>query len=114
MRLSKLLTSAASAINDIPPDRAAGWAGAALAFLLALAVLGNTLNGASAGRQMLATSLGAVIAAFLASRLAAYLVRVVGLLAGWPELSRGRQLAAALAIALGAATLVLFIMVLLS
>jgi len=114
MRLSRLLTSAAGALNGIAPDRAAAWAGAALAFLLGLALLGNTLEGAAAGTQMLATSLGAVIAAFLASRLAAYLVRVVGLWAGWPELSRRQQLVAALAMALGSATFVLTILVLLS
>jgi predicted alpha/beta hydrolase len=114
MRLSRFLTSAASALNDIAPDRAAAWASAALAFLLALILLGNTLEGAAAGTQMLATSLGAVIAAFLASRLAAYLVRVVGLWAGWPELNRRQQLAVALAMALGSATFVLLIMILLS
>jgi hypothetical protein len=39
---------------------------------------------------------------------------VVGLWAGWPELNRRQQLAVALAMALGSATFVLLIMILLS
>ncbi|MFN2222303.1 MAG: hypothetical protein PVJ75_12825 [Chloroflexota bacterium] len=114
MRLTKFLTTAVEALEDIPADRLATWAAAALAFLLALVVLGNTLEGAAAGTQMLATSLGGLIAAFLSSRLAAYLTRVAMVWVGWPALGRRRQLAIALAVALAAAAFVLAIMALLS
>ncbi len=114
MRFSRFLTSAVNNIGNMPPESAAAAAGAGLAFLLALVLLGGTLDNAAAGMQLLATSVGGLIAAFIASRLAAYLVRVTRLWAGWPLLSRGRQLAVALLLALMAAAAVLAIMLLLS
>lgn len=114
MRFSRLFTWATNVLGDISPERAAAWSGAALAFLLALALLGDTLHNAAAGTQMLATSLGGLIAAFLSSRLAAYLVRVVALWAGWPARSRSWQMTVALFLAVFSAALMLTVMVLLS
>lgn len=114
MRLSDLLSSATSTINRVPPASVAAGVSAAVAFLAALVLLRNTLEGAAAASQTLVTGLGGLIAAFLASRLAAYLVRLAGLWAGWPALRRSRQMAITVVLAIMAAAVVLAIMVLVS
>jgi hypothetical protein len=114
MQFSKLLASAADNISAVAPSRIATAAGAAIAFLLSLVLLRDALGEAAVGSQMLVTGVGGLIAAFLSSRLAAYLMRVVALRAGWPDTSRGRQLAVALIVAVVAAAVVLAIMVLVS
>jgi uncharacterized membrane protein len=114
MQLSKIVDSAANFMASIPPGSVATAASAAIAFLLSLVLLNDVLEGAAAGSQMLVTSVGGLIAAFLASRLAAYLMRVIALRANWPEQSRTRQLAVALIVAVAAAAFVLTIMVLVS
>jgi hypothetical protein len=114
MQLSKLLQSATEAFNALPPSRLSAAAAALIAFLLSLVLLRNTLAEAAASSQMLVASLGGLIAAFLSSRLAAYLVRLAELWAGWPGLSRTWQLLMALILALAAAALVLALMLLVS
>jgi len=114
MRFSNFLNSATDYINAIPPSRLSAAVSAAIAFLLSLLLLRDTLAEAAAGTQLMAASLGGLIAAFLASRLAAYLMRVIALRAGWPDTNRARQTAAALIVAVVAAAAVLAIMVLVS
>jgi uncharacterized membrane protein len=111
MRISNLVDSAANFINSIPPANLSATFSAAVAFLLSLFLLRDVLAGAAAGTQLLAASLGGLIAAFLASRLAAYLMRVIALRPGWPDMTRARQMVVALLVALASAAVVLAIMV---
>lgn len=114
MRLSELLNSAAHSITSTPPASLASGLSASVAFLLSLVLLRDTLGEAAVSIQFLAAGAGGLIAAFLASRLAAYLVRVAGLWAGWPGLSRIKQTAAAAVLAIVSAALVVTILLLVS
>jgi hypothetical protein len=114
MRLSDILNSAVKTISHIPPASIASGLSAVVAFLASLVLLQDSLGDAAASVQFLATGVGGLIAAYLASRLAAYLMGLAAAWAGWPDLSRGRQWLVALLVALAAAAFVMAIMVLVS
>ena len=112
--MSKLLATAANAIDNTPPDKLAAGLSGSLAFLAGLLLLSGALGDAAAGNQTLITALGAIIAAVLASQLAAYVVRLVTQRAAWLTLSRPRQLAVIFILSLAAAAVVLVLMLLVS
>ena len=114
MQLSRFLNAAADALDSIPPTRLAAAISAGVAFLLSLLLLRDTLAGAAAGTQSLATGIGALIAAFLSWQLAAYVMRLLAQRAGWPDMARARQWLIVAVVALFAAAVVVAIMVLVS
>ena len=114
MSFTEFLASAANSISTLPPSRlAAGLAGAA-GLLLAFLLLPEANADAPAGSRQTITWFGALIAAFLASQLAAYGMRLVEGRANWLELSPAWKAAIILILALLSAAFVLVIMILVS
>ena len=114
MKLSSVLASAVKSIAGLPPSRLAAGVGGAVGFVLALLLLGSGDSEAAAGNQLIVVGVGAIISAFLASQLAAYLVRVVEQWAGWLDLGQAWRGVVILILAIVSAAVVVGIMMLVS
>ncbi|UCG23200.1 MAG: hypothetical protein JSW55_13695 [Chloroflexota bacterium] len=114
MSFSEYLTSAVNTLASVPPSRLAAVMSGAVGFLAAFALLPGADSDAPAGNQQIIVWAGSLITAFLASQLAAYLLRIAEHRPSWPNLSSPRKLAVTLILALVSAGIVLGLMLLVS
>ncbi|HSG18882.1 MAG TPA: hypothetical protein VLE70_21490 [Anaerolineae bacterium] len=114
MKFSEFLTSAVNSIASIPPARAAAGVSAAVSFVMAFVLLPNANSNAPAGSRQTITVAGALISAFLASQLAAYILRIVERRPSWLDRSPAQKLGIVLVLALVSAAFVLGLMLLVS
>ena len=109
-----MLASAVNSIGGVSPGRVAAGVSGVVSFVLALVLLGDSDSDAAAGNQLIVVGVGAVISAFLAYRLAAFLLGLVAQRAGWPELNQLRKVAIIIVVVIVSAAIVLALMLLVS